>query len=39
MPKNFAKDEEVNNPARNNHDLTGYLPIEIVRSAIVLAVG
>ena len=38
-PKNFAKDEEVNNPARNNHDLTGYLPIEIVRSTIVNAVG
>jgi hypothetical protein len=38
-PKNFAKDDEVNNPARNNHDLTGYLPIEIVRSTIVNAVG
>ena len=35
MPKKVVKDEEVNNPARNNHDLTGYLPIEIVRSAIV----
>jgi hypothetical protein len=39
QPKNFAKDEEVNNPARNNHDLTGYLPIDIVRSTIVNAVG
>ena len=39
VPKTVVKDEDVNNPARNNHDLTGYLPIEIVRSAIVLAVG
>jgi hypothetical protein len=38
-PKNFARDEEVNNPARDNHDLTGYLPINIVRSTIVNAVG
>jgi hypothetical protein len=38
-PKNFARDEEVNNPARNNHDLTGYLPIGIVRSTIVDAAG
>jgi hypothetical protein len=38
-PKNFATDEEVNNPAKNNHDLTGYLAIEVVRSSIVAAVG
>jgi len=38
-PKNFAKDEEVNNPARNNHDLTGYLSIPLVRTAILAAVG
>jgi hypothetical protein len=38
-PKDFAKDESVNNPARNNHDLTGYLSIELVRSPIVAAVG
>ncbi len=38
-PKNFAKDEEVNNPARNNHDLPGYLSIGIVRSTIVSAAG
>ena len=38
-PKNFAADEEVNNQARNNHDLTGYLAIPIVRSLIVAAAG
>ena len=38
-PKNFATDEEVNNAAKNNHDLTGYLAIEVVRSSIVGAVG
>lgn len=38
-PKDFATDESVNNPARNNHDLTGYLSIGVVRSAIVNAVG
>ena len=38
-PKNFATDEEVNNAAKNNHDLIGYLAIEVVRSSIVDAVG
>lgn len=38
-PKNFAKDEAVNNQARNNHDLTGYLSVAIVRSTIVEAAG
>jgi hypothetical protein len=38
-PTNFAKDESVNNPAQNNHDLSGYLSIPLVRSAIVAAVG
>jgi hypothetical protein len=38
-PKNFAVDESVNNPAKNNHDLTGYLSIDLVRSPIVAAVG
>jgi hypothetical protein len=38
-PKNFATDEEVNNPAKNNHDLTGYLAIEVIRSSIVAAAG
>ena len=38
-PKNFARDESVNNPAKNNHDLTGYLSIDLVRSPIVAAVG
>ena len=38
-PKNLPRDEEVNNQARNNHDLTGYLAIALVRSAIVDAVG
>jgi len=38
-PKDFARDETVNNPAGNNHDLTGYLSVGIVRSTIVTAVG
>jgi hypothetical protein len=38
-PKPFARDEAVNNPAKNNHDLTGYLSVGIVRDAIVAAVG
>jgi hypothetical protein len=38
-PKLFAKDEEVNNHARNNHDLPGYLSIPIIRSAIADAAG
>lgn len=38
-PKNFAVDEGVNNAARNNHDLTGYLSVGIVRSTIAAAAG
>jgi len=38
-PRDFATDESVNNPAKNNHDLTGYLSVGIVRSSIVTAVG
>jgi len=38
-PPNFAKDTTVNNPARNNHDLTGYLSVAIVHSAVVDAAG
>ena len=38
-PKEFTKDESVNNPAKNNHDLTGYLSVGLVGSAIVTAVG
>jgi hypothetical protein len=38
-PKDFAKDERVNNPAGNNHDLTGYLSVGIVHSTIVGAAG
>jgi hypothetical protein len=38
-PKDFAVDESVNNPARNNHDLPGYLSVGIVRSTIADAVG
>jgi hypothetical protein len=38
-PTTFVRDESVNSPARNNHDLTGYLSIPLVRSAIVAAVG
>jgi hypothetical protein len=34
-----AKDDRVNNPARNNHDLGGYLSVALVRSTIVAAVG
>jgi hypothetical protein len=34
-----ARDERVNNPAGNNHDLTGYLSVAMVRSAIVAAAG
>jgi hypothetical protein len=38
-PKNFAHDDEVNNPAGNNHDLTGYLKVDLVRSTILSATG
>lgn len=38
-PKNFAQDEQVNNQARNNHDLTGYLKIPVVSRAIAAAAG
>ena len=38
-PADFVRDESVNNPARNNHDLTGYLSIPLVRTAILTAVG
>jgi hypothetical protein len=38
-PKDFARDQEVNNPARNNHDLTGYASISVVRAAIAAAAG
>jgi hypothetical protein len=36
-PKDFAHDEAVNNRARNNHDMPGYLAIGVVRDAIVAA--
>jgi len=36
-PPNFAHDEEVNNQARNNHDLTGYLQIPLIAQAIAAA--
>jgi hypothetical protein len=38
-PKDFAHDEAVNNRARNNHDMPGYLAIGVVRDAIVAAAG
>jgi hypothetical protein len=38
-PKDFASDAAVNNPARNNHDLTGYLSVGLVHSTIVGATG
>jgi hypothetical protein len=36
-PRNFAKDEQVNNPARDNHELMGYLSVAIVHDTIVAA--
>jgi hypothetical protein len=38
-PKNFAKDEQVNNPAPDNHELLGYLSVAIVHDTIVAAAG
>jgi hypothetical protein len=38
-PKNMPKDEQVNNPAPDNHELMGYLSVAIVRDAIVAAAG
>jgi hypothetical protein len=38
-PKDFAKDAEVNNPARNNHDLDGYLSVGLVHATITGAAG
>ncbi len=39
MPKDVARDELVNNQARNNHDLTGYLEIPLIARAIAAAAG
>jgi len=38
-PRDFAVDASVNNAARNNHDLPGYLQVGLVQSAIVAAAG
>jgi hypothetical protein len=38
-PEDFAHDEAVDNQARNNHDMPGYLAIGVVRDAIVAAAG
>jgi hypothetical protein len=38
-PRDFARDEAVNNQARNNHDMPGYLEIGVVRDAIAAAAG
>lgn len=38
-PKNFATDAQVNNPARDNHELLGYLSVAIVHDTIVAAAG
>ena len=38
-PKDMPTDEQVNNPARDNHELFGYLSVALVRDAIVAAVG
>jgi hypothetical protein len=36
-PKNMPVDEQVNNPAQDNHELFGYLSVQLVRAAIVAA--
>ncbi len=33
----MPKDEQVNNPAPDNHELMGYLSVAIVRDTIVAA--
>jgi hypothetical protein len=38
-PRDFAHDEAVNNRARNNHDMPGYLAVGVVRDAILAAAG
>jgi len=38
-PQPVARDEAVDNQARNNHDMPGYLEIGVVRDAIVVAAG
>ena len=38
-PNNLIEDEAVNNAAQNNHDLTGYLSIGVVRTLIRQRVG
>ena len=38
-PKDFATDTGVNNAARNNHDLPGYLSVGVVRQTIADAAG
>ena len=38
-PKDFANDQQVNNPARDNHELLGYLSVAIVHDTIVAAAG
>jgi hypothetical protein len=38
-PNDLIVDDEVNNRAKNNHDIDGYLTISIVRSMIRKAVG
>ena len=38
-PKDFATDTSVNNAARNNHDLPGYLSVGVVRQTIADAAG
>jgi hypothetical protein len=38
-PSNLIEDEAVNNAAPNNHDLTGYLAIGVVRTLIRERVG
>jgi hypothetical protein len=38
-PRNMPRDEGVNNPARDNHELFGYLSVQLVREAVVAAAG
>lgn len=38
-PTNLIVDDEVNNRAKNNHDIDGYLTVEVVHDMIRKAVG
>jgi hypothetical protein len=38
-PPNLARDELVNNTVQDNHDLTGYLQIPVIRTTVAAAIG